>query len=239
MNVHLLMNCYGTFLVARSVAAQRSRCTCATRNATATWTFRPNLTKPWRTIASTLSMSISSPWVRKGLKILENLFLINHVCFSGHTVSSNWCFTVDGPPMYPSRFVHMFPKQRDLMGFDEVRTTEKAYCFIITVCFLFFCLIFVCLLIKNSIWRSSFCPQIYLINLRRRSDRRDRMLFSLNELEVDVKVVDAVDGKWANAAPPNVIYCLFLFFLSGCKRLILHYVVFCLLRLSLSSLGAK
>ena len=38
-------------------------------------------------------------------------------------------------------------------------------------------------------------PQIYLINLRRRADRRERMLFSLNELEVDVKVVDAVDGK--------------------------------------------
>lgn len=37
--------------------------------------------------------------------------------------------------------------------------------------------------------------QIYLINLRRRLDRRDRMLFSLNELEIDVKVVDAVDGK--------------------------------------------
>lgn len=41
----------------------------------------------------------------------------------------------------------------------------------------------------------SSSSQIYLINLRRRLDRRDRMLFSLNELEVDVKVVDAVDGK--------------------------------------------
>lgn len=40
-----------------------------------------------------------------------------------------------------------------------------------------------------------FTPQIYLINLRRRPDRRERMLFSLNELEIDVKVVDAVDGK--------------------------------------------
>lgn len=37
--------------------------------------------------------------------------------------------------------------------------------------------------------------QIYLVNLRRRPDRRERMLFSLNELEIDVKVVDAVDGK--------------------------------------------
>lgn len=37
-------------------------------------------------------------------------------------------------------------------------------------------------------------PQIYLINLRRRQDRRDRMLWSLYELEIDAKVVDAVDG---------------------------------------------
>uniref|UniRef100_G3PZE4 Cerebral endothelial cell adhesion molecule n=1 Tax=Gasterosteus aculeatus aculeatus TaxID=481459 RepID=G3PZE4_GASAC len=41
---------------------------------------------------------------------------------------------------------------------------------------------------------------IYLINLRRRPDRRDRMLFSLNELEVDVKVVDAVDGNALNSS---------------------------------------
>ncbi|CAL8406029.1 unnamed protein product [Arctogadus glacialis] len=67
---------------------------------------------------------------------------------------------VEGPRMHPSRFVHMFPKQRDLMGFDE----------------------------------------IYLINLRRRADRRERMLLSLNELEVDVKVVDAVDGNALNSS---------------------------------------
>ena len=28
---------------------------------------------------------------------------------------------VEGPRMHPSRFVHVFPKQRDLLGFDEVR----------------------------------------------------------------------------------------------------------------------
>ncbi|KAG7251843.1 hypothetical protein CRUP_022207, partial [Coryphaenoides rupestris] len=67
---------------------------------------------------------------------------------------------IEGPRMYPSRIVHMFPKKRDLVGFDE----------------------------------------IYLINLRRRADRRDRMLFSLNELEVDVKVVDAVDGNALNSS---------------------------------------
>ncbi|KAG7242503.1 hypothetical protein INR49_020547, partial [Caranx melampygus] len=72
---------------------------------------------------------------------------------------------IDGPPMHPSRFVHMFPKQRDLMGFDE----------------------------------------IYLINLRRRPDRRDRMLFSLNELEIDVKVVDAVDGNALNSSDIKIL----------------------------------
>uniref|UniRef100_A0A7N6BHD2 Glycosyl transferase family 25 domain-containing protein n=1 Tax=Anabas testudineus TaxID=64144 RepID=A0A7N6BHD2_ANATE len=72
---------------------------------------------------------------------------------------------IDGPPMHPSRFVHMFPKQRDLMGFDE----------------------------------------IYLINLRRRQDRRDRMLFSLNELEIDVKVVDAVDGNALNSSDIKIL----------------------------------
>uniref|UniRef100_A0A8C5H4J0 Glycosyl transferase family 25 domain-containing protein n=1 Tax=Gouania willdenowi TaxID=441366 RepID=A0A8C5H4J0_GOUWI len=41
---------------------------------------------------------------------------------------------------------------------------------------------------------------IYLINLRRRPDRRERMLFSLNELEIDVKVVDAVDGNALNSS---------------------------------------
>ncbi|KAM9307046.1 procollagen galactosyltransferase 2 [Pholidichthys leucotaenia] len=67
---------------------------------------------------------------------------------------------IDGPPMSPSRYVHMSPKQRDLMGFDE----------------------------------------IFLINLRRRPDRLQRMLLSLNELEIDVKVVDAVDGNALNSS---------------------------------------
>ncbi|XP_041666789.1 procollagen galactosyltransferase 2 [Cheilinus undulatus] len=72
---------------------------------------------------------------------------------------------IDGPRMYPSRFVHMSPKQRDLMGFDE----------------------------------------IFLINLRRRQDRRDRMLYSLNELEIDVKVVDAVDGNALNSSDIKIL----------------------------------
>lgn len=73
--------------------------------------------------------------------------------------------TIDGPPMSASRYIHMFPKQRDLMGFDE----------------------------------------IYLINLQRRPDRRDRMLFSLNELEIDVKVVAAVDGNALNSSDIKIL----------------------------------
>uniref|UniRef100_A0A3B4T3J2 Cerebral endothelial cell adhesion molecule n=1 Tax=Seriola dumerili TaxID=41447 RepID=A0A3B4T3J2_SERDU len=46
---------------------------------------------------------------------------------------------------------------------------------------------------------------IYLINLRRRPDRRDRMLFSLNELEIDVKVVDAVDGNALNSSDIKIL----------------------------------
>ncbi|XP_029512995.2 procollagen galactosyltransferase 2-like [Oncorhynchus nerka] len=72
---------------------------------------------------------------------------------------------IDGPSMAPSKYVSLFPKRRDLMGFDEV----------------------------------------YLINLRRRQDRRDRMLYSLNELEIDVKVVDAIDGGALNSSDIKIL----------------------------------
>uniref|UniRef100_A0A8C9U731 Cerebral endothelial cell adhesion molecule n=1 Tax=Scleropages formosus TaxID=113540 RepID=A0A8C9U731_SCLFO len=42
--------------------------------------------------------------------------------------------------------------------------------------------------------------EVYLINLHRRPDRRERMLWSLYELEIDVKVVDAVDGGALNSS---------------------------------------
>ncbi|XP_039618701.1 procollagen galactosyltransferase 2 isoform X1 [Polypterus senegalus] len=42
--------------------------------------------------------------------------------------------------------------------------------------------------------------EVYLINLRRRPDRRERMLNSLYEQEIDVKVVDAVDGSALNSS---------------------------------------
>ncbi|XP_069465242.1 inactive glycosyltransferase 25 family member 3 [Ambystoma mexicanum] len=67
---------------------------------------------------------------------------------------------VDGPPMSPSRYVHVTPKHPDKMGFDEV----------------------------------------FLINLLRRPDRRQRMLSSLYELEIGCRVVDAVDGRALNSS---------------------------------------
>lgn len=39
-------------------------------------------------------------------------------------------------------------------------------------------------------------PQVFLINLRRRADRRARMLRTLHEQEITCKLVEAVDGKW-------------------------------------------
>lgn len=43
-----------------------------------------------------------------------------HLSFTPPQTNIPVCGKVDGPPMYPSRFIHMFPKQRDLLGFDEV-----------------------------------------------------------------------------------------------------------------------
>ncbi|KAK2901303.1 hypothetical protein Q8A67_009418 [Cirrhinus molitorella] len=41
--------------------------------------------------------------------------------------------------------------------------------------------------------------QVYLINLKHRDDRRDRMLRSLEVLDIDVTLTDAVDGKALNS----------------------------------------
>ncbi|XP_051557514.1 procollagen galactosyltransferase 2 [Myxocyprinus asiaticus] len=42
--------------------------------------------------------------------------------------------------------------------------------------------------------------QVYLINLKRRADRRDRMLHSFEVLGIDVTLTDAVDGKALNSS---------------------------------------
>ncbi|XP_035748369.1 procollagen galactosyltransferase 2 [Egretta garzetta] len=62
---------------------------------------------------------------------------------------------IDRPPVEPSQYVSVPPKNPDKMGFDE----------------------------------------IFMINLKRRKDRRDRMLRTLYEQEIAVKTVEAVDGK--------------------------------------------
>ncbi|XP_005992172.1 procollagen galactosyltransferase 1 isoform X1 [Latimeria chalumnae] len=67
---------------------------------------------------------------------------------------------IEGPVMYPSRYVYLPPRHPDKMLFDE----------------------------------------IYLINLVRRQDRRERMLQTLYELKIDAKVVDAVDGSALNSS---------------------------------------
>lgn len=38
-------------------------------------------------------------------------------------------------------------------------------------------------------------PQVFMINLKRRQDRRDRMLRALRAQEIECRLVEAVDGK--------------------------------------------
>ncbi|KFV64072.1 putative inactive glycosyltransferase 25 family member 3, partial [Dryobates pubescens] len=54
-------------------------------------------------------------------------------------------------------------------------------------------------------WGSPLPPQIFLINLVRRPDRRQRMLASLLELEIAPQVVDAVDGSTLNSSDIKVL----------------------------------
>uniref|UniRef100_A0A1A8M979 procollagen galactosyltransferase n=1 Tax=Nothobranchius pienaari TaxID=704102 RepID=A0A1A8M979_9TELE len=67
---------------------------------------------------------------------------------------------VNSPPLEPSSFLSVPPKQPNKMGFDEV----------------------------------------FMINLVRRADRRERMLRSLYEQELSCKVIAAVDGKALNTS---------------------------------------
>lgn len=38
-------------------------------------------------------------------------------------------------------------------------------------------------------------PQVFMINLKRRQDRRERMLQALQVQEIQCRLVEAVDGK--------------------------------------------
>ncbi|NWH34001.1 GT252 galactosyltransferase, partial [Chloropsis hardwickii] len=53
---------------------------------------------------------------------------------------------------------------------------------------------------ESDVMVSFSSTQIFMINLKRRKDRRDRMLRTLYEQEIAVKVVEAVDGKALNTS---------------------------------------
>ncbi|KAM7053793.1 procollagen galactosyltransferase 2 isoform 2-T3 [Molossus nigricans] len=48
--------------------------------------------------------------------------------------------------------------------------------------------------------------EIFMINLKRRKDRRDRMLRTLYEQEIEVKIVEAVDGKALNTSQLKALH---------------------------------
>lgn len=95
------------------------------------------------------------------------------------------------PPAEPSRYLSVPPKSPDKMGFDEVRgpgpppppptppSPRMAPLSTQGGASLHCCLL----------------PQVFMINLKRRADRRERMLRTLHEQEIACKVVEAVDGK--------------------------------------------
>ena len=123
---------------------------------------------------------------------------------------------VDGPPMQRSRHVSLLPKPLTKMGFDEVSAqwippvspcpslwlypsmAKPAMGFGQAPCPPSCGGWAGCVPPHDNIpprWGSPLPPQIFLINLVRRPDRRQRMLASLRELEIAPRVVDAVDGR--------------------------------------------
>lgn len=104
------------------------------------------------------------------------------------------------PPAEPSRYLSVPPKIPDKMGFDEVSSRHR-----------------VSRPAPGGVCRAPWCffscpgapagasphrdntlpsaPKVFMINLKRRADRRERMLRTLYEQEIECKVVEAVDGK--------------------------------------------
>lgn len=91
------------------------------------------------------------------------------------------------PPAEPSKFISVPTKTPDKMGFDEVSwafpggwgrggdASGGSY--------------------------QSFWLQVFMINLKRRQDRRERMLRALQEQEIECRLVEAVDGKYVSPSP--------------------------------------
>lgn len=63
---------------------------------------------------------------------------------------------------------------------------DLCVCVCVRGCFL----VFVCVLVFVE------CVQVFMINLQRRTDRRERMLRTLRLQGIDCKIVPAVDGKY-------------------------------------------
>lgn len=83
----------------------------------------------------------------------------------------------------PSKYIHIPRKQPDKMDFDEVRTES-------------------CESVPPPTQdergnRMNFCfsLKVFMVNLKRRADRRERMLRVLYEQNISCKIVEAVDGK--------------------------------------------
>lgn len=108
----------------------------------------------------------------------------------------------------PSEFLFTPPKPQDKMGFDEVREQNLwnallDWTLLIVILQrnfswfkLLWCDIFLfCPASFLRLSRSLFSPQIFLINLKRRLDRRERMLNTMAVLGVEATLIDAVDGK--------------------------------------------
>ena len=95
------------------------------------------------------------------------------------------CPTVKHPPAEPSRFISAPTKTLDKMGFDEVSWAFPGG--------------------GAGAGGPLFAGadlagglsgvQVFMINLRRRQDRRERMLRALQAQEIECRLVEAVDGK--------------------------------------------
>lgn len=99
----------------------------------------------------------------------------------------------------PSEFLFSPRKPQDKMSFDEVRDQNlwnvllDWRLMIVETQSYFEVTFHLGLSLQCS--RSLVSPQIFLINLKRRFDRRERMLNTMAVLGLEATLVDAVDGK--------------------------------------------
>lgn len=120
-------------------------------------------------------------------------FIIYTICASIFPLNC----VVRNPPVVPSKYIRVPRKRPDKMGFDEVSIEwcEDGFCKngpLSTLCAERMPgLLGVC----NSAGSIVSRLQVFMINLKRRTDRRKRMLRALYEQSISCKVIAAVDGK--------------------------------------------